>query len=83
MNIHLASLPSGNCTGDIPNRGVDVHNLLSSDILHVQVPDIENPLSEIAFSDLQSNIDPLSGEDGKDIFYRVVQFVGRNLLLPN
>ena len=81
LNIRLAEIHSGNRTGTVPNHSaVDVHDLLSSDIPHVQVPDIENPLSGNEFTELQRNIDPLSGDDGKDIYRRVVQFVGRKML---
>lgn len=81
INIRLASLHSGNRTINVPMRGVDVRDLLSADIPHVQVPDVENPMSDSALRVLHNNIDPLSGDDGKEIYRRVVQFVGRNLMI--
>ena len=83
-NKHLTCLHSENHTSsDLPSHTVDVHNLLSSDIPHVQVAEIENPLLESVFSNLQGSIDPLSGDDGKGIYRRVVRFVGTHLLIPN
>ena len=81
LNIRLASLHSGNRTRNVPIRGVDVRDLLSSDIPHVQVPDVESPMSDSALRTLRDNIDPLSGDDGKEIYRRVVQWVGRNLMI--
>ena len=59
---------------------VDVRDL-SSNIPHVQVPDVESPMSDSALRTLRDNIDPLSGDDGKEIYRRVVQWVGRNLMI--
>ncbi len=82
-NMPLFSLHSGNRTGHTPHFGTDVRNLLTSDIPHVEIPDVENPLSDDEFRNLQSEVDPLCNEDGKDVYRRVVQFVGRNLMFPN
>ena len=73
LNVCLASLHSGNCTRNVPMRGVDVRDLLSSDIPHVQVPDVESPKSDSALRTLRDDIDPLSGDDSKEIYRRVVQ----------
>ena len=81
LNIRLASLHSGNRTRNVPMHGVDVRDLLSSDIPHVQVPDVESPMSDSALRTLRDNIDQLSGDDGKKIYRRVVQWVGRNLMI--
>ena len=60
-------------------RGVNVRDLLSSDIPHVQVPDVESPMSDSALRTLRDNIDPLSGDDGKEIYRRVVQLGWKKL----
>ena len=80
LNIRLASLHSGNRNRNVPIRGVDVRDLLYSDIPHVQVPDVESPLTGSALRALH-DIDPLSGDDGKEIYRRVVQFIGGNLMI--
>lgn len=80
INIHLAHLHSGMHSEDSPSYGVDVDGLLLSDIPHVQVLDIENPISETAFSELQNSIDPLHGDNSKELYRRVVEFVGRHMI---
>ena len=65
LNIRLASLHSGNRTRNIPMCGVDVRDLLSSDIPHVQVPDVESPTSDSALRTLRDNIDCCLGMTAK------------------
>ena len=76
LNIRLASLHSGNRTRNVLMRGVDVRDLLSSDI-----SDVESRMSDSALRTLRDNIDPLSEDDDKEIYRRVVQWVGRNLII--
>ena len=64
----------------MPNYGVNIDSLLSIDTPHVQVPNIENPLSDTAYSELQNLVDPLSDADGKELYHQAVQFVGRCML---
>lgn len=77
-NIHLSRLHSGMEAS--LGYGVNVNNLTSSDIPHVEVPDIETPISATAFGVLERTSDPLGGDNGKEIYLRVVEFVSRQMV---
>ena len=80
-NLHLTDLHSGEDSQYLTSHGVNVDNLLSTDIPHVQVPEFESPLTDAMYAQLQRHIDPaLSTVDAKELYRQTVVFVGRCML---
>ena len=80
LNFHLYHLHCGNQVASTRLNGVCVQSLLSSQIQSAEVPEFQNPLSDLAYHALQNDVDPLLGLDGKIIYRRVIQFVARQIV---
>ena len=59
--------------------GVNVDELISTNLPYVQVPPTSNPLGETDYQELQRLVDPLTSTCGKELYRRTVDFVGRKL----
>ena len=49
-NLHLTDFHSGEDSQYLTSHGVNVDNLLSTDIPHVQVPEFESPLTDAMYA---------------------------------
>lgn len=78
-NLHLTAFGEGR---DSQNafRHVNISDLISTELPHVHVPETTNPLDHSSYRELQGLVDPLSGTNGKELYRRTVDFVGRALV---
>ena len=59
--------------------GVNIDELVSTNVPHVQVPPTSNPLHDTEYKELQCLVDPLTWTCGKELYLWMVDFVGRKL----
>ena len=78
-NLHLTAFGEGR---DSQNafRHVNISDLISTELPHVHVPETTNPLDHSSYRELQGLVNPLSGTNGKELYRRTVDFVGRALV---
>ena len=77
-NLHLTAFGDGRDPNDAW-MGVNVDELISTNLPYVQVPPTSNPLGETDYQELQRLVDPLTSTCGKELYRRTVDFVGRKL----
>lgn len=80
-NLHLTAFRVGREQNDAW-MGVNIDELIYTNLPHVQVPFTSNPLDDTAYAELQRLVDPLSPTCGKELYRRTVVFVGRKLSCP-
>lgn len=80
-NLHLTAFRVGREQNDAW-MGVNIDELIYTNLPHVQVPFTSNPLDDTAYAELQRLVDPLSPTCGKELHRRTVVFVGRKLSCP-
>lgn len=62
------------------NQGMDVNQLLETrNLPHVEVNDVDSALGQDGLQELMRNINPLSDDDGKELYRRTIRFVGNYL----
>ncbi|KAJ7387940.1 hypothetical protein OS493_001293 [Desmophyllum pertusum] len=79
VNLHLTAFGDGR-DSENAYRAVNISDLISTELPHVQVPETSNPLDDTLYTELQSLVDPLSATSGKELYRRTIDFVGRSLL---
>ena len=62
--------------------GVNIDELIYTNLPHVQAPFTSNPLDDTAFPELQRLVDPLSQTCGKELYRRTADFVAQKLSGP-
>lgn len=77
-NLHLTFFGDGREPNDVW-MGVNIDELIHTNLPHVQVPVTSNPLDDTAYAELQRLVDPLSSTCRKELYRRTVDFVGRKL----
>ena len=77
-NLHLTALGEGRDPNDAW-MGVNINELASTNLPHVQVPPTSNPLHDTEYEELQRLVDLLTSTCGKELYRRTVDFVGRKL----
>ena len=77
-NLHLSFFGDGREPNDAW-MGVNIDELIQTNLPHVQVPVTSNPLDDTAYAELQRLVDPLSSTCGKELYRNTVDFVGRKL----
>ena len=59
--------------------GVNIDELVSTNLPHVQVSSTSNPLHDTEYEELQCLDDPLTSTCVKELYHWTVDFVGRKL----
>ncbi|CAH3177505.1 unnamed protein product, partial [Porites lobata] len=77
-NLHLTAFGEGRDPNDAW-MGVNIDELASTNLPHVQVPPTSNPLHDTEYEELQRLVDLLTSTCGKELYRRTVDFVGRKL----
>lgn len=77
-NLHLTFFGDGREPNDAW-MGVNIDELIQTNLPHVQVPVTSNPLDDTEYAELQRLVDPLSSTCGKELYRNTVDFVGRKL----
>ena len=77
-NLHLTFFGDGREPNDAW-MGVNIDELIQTNLPHVQVPATSNPLDDTEYAELQRLVDPLSSTCGKELYRNTVDFVGRKL----
>ena len=77
-NLHLTFFGDGREPNDAW-MGVNIDELIQTNLPHVQVPVTSNPLDDTAYAELQRLVDPLSSTCGKELYRNTVDFVVRKL----
>lgn len=77
-NLHLTFFGDGREPNDAW-MGVNIDELIQTNLPHVQVPVTSNPLDHTEYAELQRLVDPLSSTCGKELYRNTVDFVGRKL----
>lgn len=77
-NLHLTFFGDGREPNDAW-MGVNIDELIHTNLPHVQVPVTSNPLDDTEYAELQRLVDPLSSTCGKELYRNTVDFVGRKL----
>ena len=77
-NLHLTFFGDGREPNDAW-MGVNIDELIQTNLPHVQVPVTSNPLDHTEYAELQHLVDPLSSTCGKELYRNTVDFVGRKL----
>ena len=80
-NLHLTAFGVGREPNDAW-MGVNINELIYTNLPHVQVPLTSSPLDDTAYAELQRLVDPLSPTCGKELYRRTADFVGRKLSGP-
>ncbi|XP_020914989.1 uncharacterized protein LOC110252499 [Exaiptasia diaphana] len=80
INIHH-SVPDNSFIANT-TQGVNVQDLIHGQALpHVHVTETPNPLTQEMFQELHRCVDPLSPVEGKELYRRTVEIVGRMMLV--
>ena len=59
--------------------GVNIDELVSTNLPRVQVPPTSNPLHDTEYEEQQCLVDPSTSTCGKELYRWIVDFVGRKL----
>ena len=74
LNLNLTALRSGISPEEI-RHGINVSDfLVDTELPHVEVSDVLNPLDEDTYKQLLCTVDPLSDLDGDVLFTQTIQF---------